>query len=208
MEEKQTWISEIETHHHPDPLKSRSQYLPLLNMAVQEDPYNDRNSFYYARELYFYRKYEEAAKEFERHLSLKKAVWKPERAASKRYLAKCRPQEAEKWLLSAVEEDPTRREARVELAQYYYSKKDWVKVLEQTSYCIDNLVEKPLDYLCEDFAWGALPYDLGALAAHYSQNPSLAQKWGAIAVELDPTNERLRTNQDFYQAALPTNYQE
>jgi glycosyltransferase involved in cell wall biosynthesis len=200
MEEKQAWIGEIETHHHPDPLKSRSQYLPLLNMAVQEDPYNDRNSFYYARELYFYRKYEEAAAEFKRHLSLPSATWKPERAASLRYLAKCEPKNAVTWLKAAVAEDSTRRESRMELALQYYGQGYWNGVFVNAKYCIENLLEKPLDYLCEDFAWGALPYDLGALAAYHLGDKELAARWGTIAVELDPKNDRLQRNLAYYQA--------
>ena len=40
--------------HHPDPTKSRGQYMPLLELAVKEDPYCPRNAFYHARELTFY----------------------------------------------------------------------------------------------------------------------------------------------------------
>ena len=32
IDEVQGWIDEIETHHHPDPTKSRSQYVPLRAM--------------------------------------------------------------------------------------------------------------------------------------------------------------------------------
>ena len=53
IEEKQVWTN-LEIHHHPDNAKSRSQYMPLLEVAVQEDPYDDRNTFYYARELFFH----------------------------------------------------------------------------------------------------------------------------------------------------------
>jgi glycosyltransferase involved in cell wall biosynthesis len=85
--EVQEWIP-LEIHHHPDHSKSRGQYLPLLKLAVDEDPSDDRNAFYYARELYFARDYDAALIEFKRHLSLPTAKWEPERAASMRYLAK------------------------------------------------------------------------------------------------------------------------
>lgn len=197
--ETQGWYN-IEIHHHPDHSKSRGQYFPLLKLAIEEDPEDDRNAFYYARELYFHQMNEKAAKEFKRHLSLPKATWRAERAASYRFLAKCEPKNAVSWLKRAVAEDPTRREARMELAMQYYGQKYWNGVFVNSQYCIENLKEKPLDYLCEDFAWGALPYDLGALSAYHLGNKDLALEWGQKAVELDPKNERLQRNLTYYQA--------
>ena len=49
MDEVQGWLDDVETHHHPDPTKSRSQYLPLLALSVKEDPNDDRNAFYYGK---------------------------------------------------------------------------------------------------------------------------------------------------------------
>jgi hypothetical protein len=43
----------LQIHHHPDNDKSRGQYLPMLEMAVDEEPFNARNLYYYARELFF-----------------------------------------------------------------------------------------------------------------------------------------------------------
>jgi hypothetical protein len=40
--EVQRWVEGIQIHHHPDSTKSRAQYLPLLELAVEEDPRDDR----------------------------------------------------------------------------------------------------------------------------------------------------------------------
>jgi tetratricopeptide (TPR) repeat protein len=162
--EVQEWIK-LEIHHHPDNTKSRGQYLPLLELAVQEDPTDDRNAYYLAREYFFNGMLDKAKGMFETHLRLPKAQWGPERAASYRYLAKCDPQFAEEYLRRATQEAPGRREALVEMAQHYYSKGDWEECLNTANKAI-AIEEKPLDYLCEEFAWGALPYDLMAIAAH------------------------------------------
>ena len=116
--ETQLW-TDLEIHHYPDSSKPRSQYLPLLEMSVREEPSDDRNAFYYARELFFYGKLEESKKEFKRHLALPSATWKPERAASMRYLAKIDKVKTTYWLESAIAEAPGRREAVVELAQVH-----------------------------------------------------------------------------------------
>lgn len=197
--ETQSWVN-LEIHHHADDSKPRSQYLPLLAQAVQEDPEDDRNAFYYARELYFYGRFQEALDEFKRHLSLKKATWAPERAASIRYIAKIDVNNAEDWLLKAFAESPVRREPLVELAQIYYTKELWEPCLEFAKKAI-AIEEKPLDYLCEEFAWGATPYDLAAIAAYNLKDYDTALKFGEEAVNLSKNDKRLVANLIYYRAA-------
>lgn len=198
--ETQHWIK-MEIHHHPDHTKSRSQYLPLLKVAVDEDPNDDRNAFYYARELFFNRNMAEAASEFRRHLALPSAKWPPERAASMRYLAKCEPVSAEHWLKMAIEEAPNRREAYIELATLYYWRQQWEDCYKAVNGAL-AVVEKPLEYLVEEFAWGPLPYDLGAIALYHLGNFELAADFGQRAYDLDPASDRLRENLEKYKAAL------
>jgi glycosyltransferase involved in cell wall biosynthesis len=197
--EVQCW-SDLEIHHYPDQSKSRSQYLPLLELSVNEDPTDDRNAYYYARELFFVGEYEKASEEFKRHLSLPKAVWKPERAASMRYIAKCGIEDAESWFKLAVQESPGRREPLVELAQLYYKNKDWENC---KAYCLEALEikEKPLDYLCEEFAWGFVPYDLAAISSYNLGMFDDALEYGTIAHETNPLDQRLLGNLEFYKVA-------
>jgi len=196
MDETQEVVG-LEIHHHPDETKSRGQYFPLLELSTKEDPTDDRNAFYYGRELFFWGKYEEAARELQRHLSLDKAVWAPERAASMRYLAKCLPDQARSWLEEAISEAPGRREALVELAQYFYNREDWQNCYWRALDAI-NIAEKPLDYLCEEFAWNELPYDLAAISAHKLGFKEEALKYGEKAAELNPADTRLINNLKFY----------
>ena len=197
--ETQGWIG-LNIEHHPDNTKSRGQYFPLLRMAIEEDPQDDRNAFYYARELFFHKRYPEAAAQFERHLNLPKAIWKPERAASYRYLAKCQPERAEEWLTLAVSEDPNRREALVELAMVYYDKASWLACYDAAKAAVE-IPEKPLDYLCEAFAWSALPHDLLAISAYNIGKFEDALLHGRLASIANPADERLKQNLEFYLAA-------
>lgn len=194
-EEKQQWIN-LEIHHFPDNTKSRSQYLDLLKLAVEEDPEDDRNAHYYARDLMFAGRNEEAAEEFKRHLSLPRAVWKPERAASMMYLAKLEPSDREAWLLGAVDEDPNRREPMVSLALYYYENDDWDAAIYWAEKAIE-IREKPLDYLCQEFAWGSVPYDILAVSYYHKRRGDQARKYGILAYLEQPT-DRLRNNLRHY----------
>ena len=193
--EQQGFVPGLEIHHHPDSLKSRSQYLPLLKLAVEEDPRDDRNQFYLARELYFHGDYTLAQYHFSRHLDI--SVWNPERAASHRHLAKMVPTAADYHLYRAIAEDPTRRESWVDLALYYHNKHNWLACRNAASMAL-AITEKPLDYLCEAEAWGWLPHDLMAIACHHLGDTDEAFSHGSQAVALNPTDERLKTNLTHY----------
>jgi glycosyltransferase involved in cell wall biosynthesis len=193
--ETQHWVDGLEIHHHPDASKSRSQYLPLLKLAVEEDPRDDRNQFYLARELYFHGDYGLSQYHFSRHLDL--STWFPERAASHRYLAKMVPNAADFHLYRAIAEDPTRRETWVDLALYYHNKHNWLGCRNAASSAL-AITEKPLDYLCESEAWGWLPHDLMAIACHHLGDSDEAFFHGSEAVALNPNDERLKTNLTHY----------
>ena len=194
-EETQHWTNGLEIHHHPDPTKSRAQYFDLLKLAVEEEPNNDRNQFYLAREYFFHGKHELAQYHFTQHLRL--SQWHPERAASLRYIAKMRPTAAEHHLFKAVAETPDRREPWVDLAKVYYERQDWQRCLLAVETAL-LIQEKPLDYLCEAEAWGWLPYDLGAISAHHLGDTDKAFEYGATAISLNPTDDRLQSNLSFY----------
>lgn len=202
MEEIQGWVG-LKIHHHADNSKPRSQYLPLLKFAVDEDPSDDRNAFYYARELYFYGRNDEAIQEFKRHLALPRAVWPPERAASMRYLAKLETDKTEYWSVRAIEESPGRREPYVDLAKYYYAKKDWQRCYDSASAAL-AILERPLEYLNEAESWGHAPHDLCAIAAYHLGKFSIAVEQGKKALELCLPEEeaRLSSNLSFYAASL------
>jgi glycosyltransferase involved in cell wall biosynthesis len=201
IEEKQEWLAGIETHHHPDPSKSRSQYLPLLSMSVKEDPYNDRNAFYYGRELYFYGRYMEAAQELKRHLELPTAHWAPERAASMRFIGKSLPAEAEIWFRKAIDQAPGRREPYVDLAKLYYERQDWEKCLEAAQAAL-AIEEKPLEYLCEAEAWGSAPHDYASIAAYRLGMYDAALEHAEKASAISPEDDRLKQNVVWCAAAL------
>jgi len=61
-----------------------------------------------------------------------------------------------------------------------------------------DITEKPLEYLCEDEAWGDRPYDLAAIASYSLGKYDDALKYGSKAVELNPNDERLKNNIAYY----------
>lgn len=185
-------IPEIILHHRADSNKSRGQYLPLLKVATEESPENDRMAFYYARELYFHQEYLEAAKQFKRHISMSYA-WNKEKAASMRYLSKIESDKKEYWLKKAIEECPNYRELLVELAFHYYSncEFDLGYIYAKQAIAIEN---KDQSYLCENFAWGDFPYDIASICAHNIGIKQKAIDYAKIGVKINPQNTRLLSN--------------
>ena len=159
--EVQAFIPDTLIEHHPDNTKSRGYYLDLLALSTRENPLNDRNAHYYARDLMFAGKYEQAVREFTRHLNLPTALWKPERSASYRYMGDCY------WALGkvsfaiasfklAIAEAPLEREPYIALAQAYRVTKNWEGVVENCMKAL-AIVEKPNTYICQPSAWSDWP---------------------------------------------------
>lgn len=190
--ESQSWIG-MEVHHFADLSKSRGQYLPLLKKAVDELPNDDRNAYYYARELFFSGQNDKALVEFKRHLALPTATWRPERAASMRYIAKIERHDAETWLLRACAEAPEFREPWVELAMHYYEKNRWENCLYAARRAL-TIEEKPLLYINDASAWGSLPHDLASIGAWHAGQREAAIAHLRDALLVEPNNERLQAN--------------
>jgi glycosyltransferase involved in cell wall biosynthesis len=118
--ENQVFAHDLVVHHYADYTKERPNPLPLLELGLREEPDNDRNQHYLAREYFFNNRMVEAADMFERHLSNPKATWRHERSESMMYLAQTGGNDAweRQWLIRAVAECPERKETWMRWAEY------------------------------------------------------------------------------------------
>lgn len=206
---EKTGFINLEIHHFADHTKPRSQYLPLLKMACLEYPNDDRMTFYYARELFFNKNVSEALTEFKKYLSLPSAVWKAERAECMRYIGKCsKGEEALEWFKKSISEYPGRREPYVDLALRYFINCNWYECVKWTEESL-KLTEPKLEYCTDAVAWGHIPHDMYAVSAYnialksedliVKRNLFMeAFKQGILALSMNKTEARLRTNLDFY----------
>ena len=186
--------------HKPDPTKSRGQYLDLLYVAVTEDPNCPRNAFYYARELTFYSRWQEAIDALNKYLAMPQATWANERSYAMRLLGKAHDelgQDGMVWHRRACAEAPNTREAWCDLAMICYRKNLWAECFSAASNVL-AIENKELVYTMDPSVWGYKPHDLLAISAHYLGLKDLAIKHGTIAVELEPNDERLASNLAFY----------
>lgn len=193
-------IPGLRIEHHADDTKSRASYLPMLELAVREDPENDRNMHYLGREYYFWGQYDKAIETLMRHLELPSATWDEERAASMRYIAKSmeavgRHQAAENWYLRAISEAPKQREPLVDLAKMRLSEQDWTGTVEMCEEAL-RLTDRPGTYMSDPYAWGEGPWDLMGVALWYLGKHESARECARKALEYNPEDERLKRNLD------------
>ena len=191
-------VQGIQLDHHPDPKKSRGQYLPLLELSVAEDPEDDRNLHYLGREYLYYGRWDDCIRTLTRHLALPKAVWRDERAASMRYIARAHARKGERdeardWYLRAAAEAPHLREPWTDLAMFLYENQEWDGVLYATA-CALKIRERPRTYICEAEAWGSLPHDLRCQAYYHTERLPQALEEARLALAAAPSDPRLAGN--------------
>ena len=202
-------IKEIYAHtdkllvsHHPDNTKSRGQYMPLLELAVAEDPHCPRNAFYHARELTFYARWLDAVVALNKYLAMPEANWINERCYAMRLLGKSYDAlggDGRDWYRKACKEAPNTREPWVELAQSCYAKKEWQECYDSCKQAL-TVKNKEEVYTMNPAVWTELPHDLLAISAYNLGKYEEAIEHGEIAVSFNPDNTRLKTNLDYYRA--------
>lgn len=200
--EKIIETNEITVNHYPDREKSRSSYLPLLELSVKEDPLDDRNYHYLGREYMYYKKWDKCIDTLIHHLNMETANWKDERCASMRFIARSyqhlnRYEEAKMWLEKAINEAPYLREPYVEMAMLEYNLKNY----KELEYYCDRALEiknKRKTYINEQFAWDSTIYDLLSIASYYLNKKEKALLNVNKALEISPNDERLKKNKELY----------
>jgi Flp pilus assembly protein TadD len=188
----------LEVHHWPDPSKSRAQYLPLLRVAVAEQPTDARMSHYLGRELMFAEDWGAAVEELRRHVSLPTAAWGAERGASYRYAGRClvrlgRVEEAVTSFRAATVEHPTSREPWIELAQVCHDTRRWTECRDACRRALD-ITEPTGEYMTEPWAWGERAHDLMSVAAWHLGDGESAIVHARAAHDLAPDDERIAAN--------------
>ena len=197
-EENVITTDEITLNHYPDTSKSRSSYLPLLELSVKEDPEDDRNMHYLGREYMYYHRWNECIDTLIKHLNLKSATWRDERSASMRFIARSytelkRYDEAKMWLDKAIAEAPYLRDPYVERAFLEYRLSNYKGVIYYCNKALE-IKEHQKTYINEVFSWNSTIHDLLSIAYYYTGNTKEAINNIDIALKMNPNDERLKKN--------------
>jgi len=177
--------------------ETRRQYLSLMELALREDPGDAQICFWLGRDYMWANRHDEGIELLQRYLNLPTSNWTEERCEALRYLARMQPDKKMYWLDKARSEAPHRRETWLDLAEELHSRADWLNLL----WACTNGIEKTWrtgSYLDDPHCWGFRLYDLGAIAAWRLNVMDRAVEWATKALELEPGNQRLKNNRDFF----------
>jgi glycosyltransferase involved in cell wall biosynthesis len=187
--------------HHPDPTKSRGQYMEILEAAVKEDDRDPTHFFYYARELTFYRRWSEAIAALHKYLGMNAASNQNERCYAMRLLGKSYAEkrdnaQAEKWYTMAAGEAPNTREPWCELAMLMYRQARWEECFAYSMRAL-RIKDKTLVYTCDPAVWGHWAHDLASIASWHLGLKDLALAQAELAAQASPDDPRLAANLRF-----------
>lgn len=190
----------VRLEHYPDAAKSRGQYLPLLELSVQEDPQDDRNMHYLGREYLYRGQWQRCIDTLKHHLTMERAKWIDERCASMRYIAQAylslgNQEQARCWFLRAVAEAPHLREPWLDFAKFACVCEDWYLLVWLTEHAL-AIKDRPRTYIIEADSWSSLPYDLRSLGFYYLGKYNDALESIDAAIQLAPHDQRLRKNRE------------
>lgn len=199
-------LDEVTLKHYPDDTKSRSSYLPLLELAVKEDSLNDRNIHYLGREYMFYSRYDEAIKMLKLHLQMPTATWKDERCASMRFISRCyrylnKYDDAIEYGLMAIKEASYLREPYYELAYAYYELQDFKRCQLYLELALQIRENKKV-YINDPNCYNGTIEDLLSVCYYYLNDYKTALKYVCKALKIDPNNERVQNNKELILAKL------
>ena len=198
--------------HKPDPTKSRGQYMDLLELSVKEDPACPRNAFYYARELSFHGRWQEAIDACKNYLNLPRATWQNERCYAYRVMGQCYSElgmqsEAAQAFHSAAGEAPNTREPWCALAMLMYRQSRWEECFAYAMRAL-KITDRAKVYTCDPVVWGAQPHDLASIASWHLGIYGPALHHAKIAHELEPEDVRLAGNLEYIRKAISGEHEE
>jgi tetratricopeptide (TPR) repeat protein len=198
-------VRHLVIEHHPDPSKSRGQYLPLIELAVREDPDSPRQALYLGREYVFHARYDEALVELGRYLEIAPDNEIGQLCAARRLIARCHENleglgAALEAYRVAAEAAPEVRGPQVDYAWMLYRGEQWEACYAQALKAI-ALPDMIFEY-GYDSEFGVLPEDMAAICGWRLGHQHQALVYGRQALAKAPAVDRIRLNVERMEQAL------
>jgi glycosyltransferase involved in cell wall biosynthesis len=193
---------EATIEHQPDNTKSRGQYLGMLEECVKEMPDDMRMRAYLIREYYFAQKWQELIDEGQRLFAHDRVgnCWSGELAAAYRGVGDAYDKLGRQDLSKEMYEQgmavlPNEMEAVFPLAYWHYVNQNWQECFDLANKV--NELEVTGHYLVDESIYKWRAYDLLSVASWNLGKKGSAKKWGRLALEGNPTDQRLIDNYQF-----------
>lgn len=191
----------LEVDHIQDKEKIRGSYLSLLEMAVKEEPRDWRMNHYLNREYWYKRDWNKVLSSAYEAMEIPDG-WDVERASTCMWASEAAhflnlKKLSREWAEKATVEAPEFYEAWHWLAHIAHLQKDWNLCLNSSFKRLDLVRQE--HHLVKPDVWEWWGYDLMALSSHKLGDQESARKYGQVALQYAPNNERLAKNIEFYE---------
>lgn len=202
-------IGGVHLHHYPDWTKSRSSYLPMLELRARENPEDWFGLIYLAHEYYYKNQYENSINLLQKiidqyadhYSSLEQASCYLFMGDSYGELQKYK--EAIRCYENAIQIDNTYREPYIKLSQVLAIEKDLDRAKQVMIDGIKNSY-RHYTWLERDTSWTWQPYDQLCLVCYYKGDIQESALYAAKALTYEPSNERLLNNLKLCVQAIET----
>jgi len=194
------WTNELLIRHRRDPGKCHPTDLTLLEQAVREAPTDARTRWYYARELDYAGRGDDAVREFELYLTMP-AGTTSERAYARRVLARLRPKTAIRQLVAAMVETDNEPEAYLLCAESAKSVGDPVAALHYARQAV-ACPATAQTHASDPRAYGPEPADLAGELAYQLGLHHEALDHYREAARRAPGDERYEKNVRFLESIV------
>lgn len=189
----------VHLHHYPDQTKSRSSYLPLLEVRVAAYPNDWYGKIYLAHEYFYKGFYQNSINMFSNIIENYMNHYSIVEQAScylflgDDYAALNNKEKAIDSYINATKIDPTYREPYLGLARVYINEEEYDKALETLKSAL-SISYRHYTWLERDISWTYEIFDLLCLAAYYGGKKVDSIAYAAKALSYEPENERLKNN--------------
>jgi len=206
--EEQVFVTGLKVDHFPDETKNRGFNVSLLELALEENPDDCRNTNYLGREYMFLGRWNDSIETLKKYLSYKDATWKDERCASMRWIANSyyklgNKDEAYSWYYKAIAEVSTVREPYVEFAKMAYEYGDWSTVFYMVEAAL-RIKEKSTTFINMAYSWDYTLDDLGAISCYQLGLFEKSLAHALVALEMSPQDARLKNNLEMIKNKINT----
>jgi glycosyltransferase involved in cell wall biosynthesis len=191
---------ELEVDHIQDRSKSRRSYLSLLEIAVKEDPSDWRMRHYLNREYWYNKDWNKVLSSAYEAMEIPSS-WDVERASTCMWASEAShflnlKKLSIEWAERATSEAPNFYEAWHWRAHIAHLNGDWLSCREFSFKRLE--LKRQEHHLVKPEVWEWWGYDLMALSSHKLGFHEDAVRYGRMALDFLPVDERLLSNLEYY----------
>ena len=187
-------LQNVTLNHYQDKTKNRSSYLPLLELALKENPLDPRCLYLLARQYICSKNWDGCLKLVQKYLEVNPNGYYVQRATINRYAGRCYKNmqnylESKKWYEKAIKIAPNLRDGYVELGMLEFEQYNYGNAISLFEKAL-TITENSLNVINEIFAWDDTIYRLLSEAYYNTKRFDKALGYINLALKMNPDNPK------------------